>query len=60
MLSKKEQDLLTKQEKMKKMMARITGMDEEMAIDSVVADMWQIYDTDDNGALDYEEVKGFC
>ena len=40
-------------------MLRISGMGEEAAIDAVINDMWQIYDEDKNGYLDFEEVKRF-
>ena len=43
----------------KDLMLRISGMGEEAAIDAVINDMWQIYDEDKNGYLDFEEVKRF-
>ena len=43
----------------KDLMLRISGMGEEAAIDAVINDMWQIYDEDKSGYLDFEEVKSF-
>ena len=34
-------------------------MGEEVAIDAVINDMWEIYDEDKNGSLDFNEVKRF-
>ena len=43
----------------KDLMLKISGMGEEVAIDAVVNDMWEIYDEDKNGSLDFNEVKRF-
>lgn len=40
-------------------MLRIKGMGDEVAVDTVIDDMWVIYDDDKNGSLDFKEVKRF-
>ena len=40
-------------------MLKISGMGELAAIDAVIDDMWEIYDEDKNGSLDFNEVKRF-
>ena len=41
-------------------MERITAMDEKTAINEVIKDMWHLYDDNDSGGLDFEELKSFC
>ena len=43
----------------KDLMLQLSGMGEAAAIDAVIAEMWNIYDEDNSGYLDYEEVKKF-
>ena len=43
----------------KDLMLRIKGMGDEVAVDTVIDDMWVIYDDDKNGSLDFKEVKRF-
>ena len=44
-------------DKKKGFLAKLTGRGENAAIDGVIEEMWDIYDDDKNGSLDYEETK---
>ena len=46
-------------EQKKDLMLQISGMGEQAAIDAVINEMWNIYDEDQSGYLDYDEVKKF-
>lgn len=38
---------------------KISAMDEEEAIETIIHDMWQVFDLDGNGTLDFDEAKKF-
>lgn len=41
----------------KNMMLKIQGLTEDAAIDSIIQELWDTYDTDKNGTLDYKETR---